>query len=288
MSSHREADAAIRVKELRASDRDLALEFLRPRARENLLLVDSLERLGTDPPLAEAAPEVLAAWREGRLVGIASLRPSLLIDDVAPPAVVDAFSPYVTRMRSGLVRSTPEIVERLWRHLGAKSLEAIVDRREKGYALDASRAHLAQRATEVEVRPAVREDVPELVVAARASLREENRPDPYDGAPAHFRRWVRGRMSRARVVEWDGRIAWVGYADVQRPEGWLIQGVYTFPAVRRRGFAAAGISALCAEAFEVGADHVQLAVVEDNEPGEALYHTLGFEPFCELRTVLFG
>jgi ribosomal protein S18 acetylase RimI-like enzyme len=41
------------------------------------------------------------------------------------------------------------------------------------------------------------------------------------------------------------------------------------------------------EAFASGASHVQLAVIKGNERALALYRELGFEPFAELRTILF-
>ena len=47
------------------------------------------------------------------------------------------------------------------------------------------------------------------------------------------------------------------------------------------------MSALMREAFEAGADHVQLAVVDGNRAAEALYRGLGFAPFDLLRTILF-
>ena len=62
------------------------------------------------------------------------------------------------------------------------------------------------------------------MIAARESLREEGRPDPFTGDVRGFRRWVSGRVPRARVVEHDGQVAFVGYADVRRSEGWLLQG----------------------------------------------------------------
>ena len=179
--------------------------------------------------------------------------------------------------------------------LGERDRAFLVDRAETAYELrrepttNTSPEPLsgAEVRTGVEVRTACESDLDELVAAARASLREEGRPDPFDGDPPGFRRWVRGRLSRARVVVAEGRIRFVGYADVRRPEGWLVQGVYTFPEARRRGFAAAGMSALIQEAFDAGADHVQLAVVSGNLAAVRLYEQLGFEPFARLRTVLF-
>jgi len=41
------------------------------------------------------------------------------------------------------------------------------------------------------------------------------------------------------------------------------------------------------EAFAMGAAHVQLAVVEGNVRASTLYRHLGFEPFSELRTILY-
>jgi predicted GNAT family acetyltransferase len=94
-------------------------------------------------------------------------------------------------------------------------------------------------------------------------------------------------VQRGRVVDHAGRVVFVGYADVQRADGWLLQGIYTWPDVRRRGLAASGTSDLCRRAFDDGADHVQLAVVEGNEAARTLYETLGFKPFARLRTILF-
>jgi ribosomal protein S18 acetylase RimI-like enzyme len=47
------------------------------------------------------------------------------------------------------------------------------------------------------------------------------------------------------------------------------------------------MSGLVQEAFAAGAAHVQLAVVAGNAEASRLYEGLGFEPFGELRTVLF-
>jgi ribosomal protein S18 acetylase RimI-like enzyme len=245
--------------------------------------------VGQAPTPSEQPPRVVAAWRGGELVGVASLRPSVVIDYAMSPEVLDVCLPYIASVETGLIKSAHRVVTPLWDRLRRRGRYALIDRGETAYWL---------RARDLEgvpgpsldglgLRSAVEEDLDELVFAARASLREEDRPDPFDGDPAGFRRWVRGRLHRARVVEHDGRVVFVGYADVRRPEGWLIQGVYTWPEERRRGFAAAGMRGIAREAVEAGADHIQLAVVEGNDPAIALYIGLGFEPFAELRTILF-
>jgi len=150
---------------------------------------------------------------------------------------------------SGLIRCDAEQAAELWARLVVRGRRAIVDRREAVLVLE--RAQLRDVATPagVTIRPAVPADLAPLVDAARASLREEGRPDPFLGDPKGFRRWVAARVGRARVAEIAGEVVWVGYADVRLAEGHLLQGVYTWPAHRRRGVAAAGVAALCHAAF---------------------------------------
>jgi GNAT superfamily N-acetyltransferase len=231
---------------------------------------------------------LVAAFAEGRIEGVLSLRPSVLLDARATPEAVEALAPQLEPLGAGLIRSPAASVDRLWAFLARAGRRAIVDRREIAERLDLHAATLAALPASPPLRGARDDDLDDLVIAARASLREEGRPDPFHGDPEGFRAWVHGRMERARLLEdADGRVVFVAYADVQRPEGWLLQGVYTWPDRRRRGFARGGVAALCREAAAAGAGHVQLAVVSGNEPAERLYRGLGFHPFLELRTILF-
>jgi RimJ/RimL family protein N-acetyltransferase len=233
-------------------------------------------------------PELVGAFAGERLVGVASLRPSILLDAGLDEAGLGVLLPILERASGGLVKSPDALVSRLWLRLEARGRRALLDRWEQACAVTPASLRLRAAAAGVEIRRAQREDLPALVHAARASLREEGRPDPHDGDPSGFRRWVQSRVSRATVATLDGRIGFVAYADVQRPEGWLLQGVYTWPALRRRGLAAQGVAALCRGAFQAGADHAQLAVVEGNLPAVRLYEELGFRPFERLRTILFA
>lgn len=276
-----------RAEALEPREGPAAIAHLRRDIPANLLLVDLCQNLVRPPRPREMPPRVLGLHRGAALEAVASLRPSIALDSQMPPEAVPALLPHFETLHSGLVKSAWHLVTPLWNSLAARGRKALVDRPESAFALRPEGFRAAQRPNGATTRSAVDSDLEELVVAARASLREEDRPDPFVGDPVGFRRWVQSRLHRARVVEVAGRVVFVGYADVRRPEGWLIQGVFTAPGMRRRGFAAAGMSALVAEAFAAGADHVQLAVVEGNEPAQRLYEALGFEGYARLRTVLF-
>jgi ribosomal protein S18 acetylase RimI-like enzyme len=275
------------VRALRPRDGRLAIERLRGNARDDLFLMDLVRQIGAPSP-AEVEAEVLGAWRGEELVGLASMRPTIVFDARLEDAVLDALVEPLATLAAGLVRSSPRCASPLWRRLAERGRRALVDRTEASLVLERGAARLEAPPAGVRVRGATAGDLEPLVEAARASLREEGRPDPFLGDPRGFRRWVAARLVRALVAEWEGAIAWVGYADVRLPEGWLLQGVYTWPTARRRGLALSGVSALCREAFAAGADHVQLSVVEGNAPALALYAKLGFRPHASLRTLLFA
>jgi ribosomal protein S18 acetylase RimI-like enzyme len=278
----------IRARILRDPDRARALEYLRADADENLVLLDYVERLGGVLDPGEMPSQIYGGFDGDRLVGVVLLRPCVAMSWGMTDRVLEALTPPLMRVPSGLMKSERRVVERTWKGLEALGRRSIIDRVEIGFRLLPDRMVPAEAASPGVARPARSEDLEELVYAARASLWEEDRPDPADGDPAGFRRWVQSRLSRARIVSEEGRMVFVAYADVRRPEGWLIQGVYTWPEARRRGFARRGMDSIIREAFASGASHVQLAVVEGNERASALYRELGFEPFEELRTILFS
>jgi predicted GNAT family acetyltransferase len=280
---------SVEARYLEDCARDDALAYLASDARSNLFLLDLVARFGAAPAPGETRTEIAVATRAGEIVGVAALHPSIVFDAAIEAEALEALIPFVEQLNVGLVKSSVESVDVLWARLSRGSeRRALVDRIETAYTLVSAAARFVAPNPSWLSRPAEKGDLEPLVYAARESLREEDRPDPFAGDVRSFRRWVRGRVGRARVVECEGRIVYVGYADVQRSDGWLLQGIYTWPEMRRRGFGRAGTSDLCREAFAEGAAHVQLAVVEGNEPARALYRGIGFEPFSRLRTILFA
>jgi ribosomal protein S18 acetylase RimI-like enzyme len=277
----------LKARLLKAADRAAAVALLEREPLHNLQLLDLASRLGERAVATEVTPQLVGAFRGRELLGVASLRPSLGVDFHADEQMLDLWMPFLEVVPSGLMKGSWDTVSSLWQRFSDSGRGFIVDRAETAYRASREKAVFVDAPPGVEVRCACQADLGDLVAAARASLREEGRPDPFDGDPVGFRRWVRGRLHRARVIVKEDRVLFVGYADVRRSEGWLVQGVYTFPEARRCGFASAGMSALVREAFDAGADHVQLAVVSGNAPAARLYEQLGFEAFGELRTVLF-
>jgi len=277
----------LRTRILGPQDREAALGVLAPSLHEDLFLVDAVLNLGRAASPREIQPLIYGAFADDRLCGIASLRPSMVFSTGMSDPAVEALLPLVRRIPSGLVKCDRHLVERIWKVLESVGRRAMIDRIEIAHRLIPEAMIAASPSLPGIARPARREDLEDLVYAARASLWEEDRPDPADGDPVGFRRWVESRLSRARVVSENGSIVFVSYADVRRTEGWLVQGVYTWPAARRQGYARRGMDSVIREAFACGASHVQLAVIEGNERASALYRHLGFEPFAELRTILF-
>jgi RimJ/RimL family protein N-acetyltransferase len=275
---------------LTSRDRAAVLEYLHRNPQLNLQLLDLIDHPKPAQGVfrgIDSEPIVLVAWEADQVEGVAALRPTLLFDAHLEPPALRAFLPFLTTIETGLLKSLDPVVTRLWDLLEERGSRSLIDRYEIAFAIRPGEESLTLIREDVILRSAREQDLEELVYAARASLREEGRPDPGERDPAGFERWVKSRIERARVVEYRGRLAFVAYADVRRPEGWLIQGVFTWPEFRRRGLAAAGMSGLVREAFAGGADHLQLAVVEGNKPALGLYRGLGFRAFGRLRTVLF-
>ena len=281
------AAEAFGSRRLETGDREAALALLACSVDENLVLIDVVSRLGGTLGPGEVPPQIYGAFDGDRLTALAALRPSIALSAGMTPAEINELLPYLLRVPSGLVKSDRHLVGPVWEALEAAGRHALIDRVEIAYLLRPDAIQPAAKDLPGVARPARLADLDELVYAARASLWEEDRPDPAEGDPAGFQRWVRGRLPRARIVAEDGRTVFVAYADVRRDEGWLVQGVYTWPEYRRRGFARRGMDFVVREAFSSGAAHVQLAVVEGNERASKLYEDLGFEAFCELRTILF-
>ncbi len=263
------------------------MAYLRDGLPDDLLLLDLVSE-SAQRDTANTWIQGMGVWEDDVLVGVGVLRPSVLLDSRIRGAAVEALCASIEGLPGGLLKSSEVQVEALWSRLEAFGHRALLDRMESGLLVRDSDRKRFPLPSGGRSRLAEDRDLDRLVEIARASLREEGRPDPGELDPRGFRHWVRSRLPRARVLEFDGEVAFVGYADVARAEGWLVQGVYTMPHWRGQGVGTAGMSALVDEAVEAGTDHVQLTVIDGNEPALRLYERLGFRSYGRIRTILFS
>src|SRR5262245_46460229 len=88
------------VRPLRRRDRARALRRLRDRARDDLFLIDLVRQVG-DPITPDVTSDVIAAWRGGELVGLASLRPTLVLESGLERRVLEAMMGTLSDLGSG-------------------------------------------------------------------------------------------------------------------------------------------------------------------------------------------
>lgn len=138
------------------------------------------------------------------------------------------------------------------------------------------------------VRPATRADVDALAIAAAAMHREEMGGDPAPVDPAAWR----SRMVSLVDLGWSW--AWIECDSVifkaelsaWTPEVVQIQGVYTHPARRRQGIAAAGLAAVCRTLLR-SVPVCSLYVNANNHTALRLYDRLGFRRAGDFATVFY-
>jgi hypothetical protein len=171
----------LHVRRLVRGDRSRALECLRARPDENLSLIDYACRLdGTLGP-GEVPPQLYGAFEGDRIEAIVALRPSVVFSSGMTDDAQSVLMPLVVRVPNGLIKSEHTLVNSIWSALEAAGREAVIDRVEIAYRLRPEAILPADPELPGVARPAREEDLEDLIHAARASLWEEDRPDPSDG-----------------------------------------------------------------------------------------------------------
>jgi predicted GNAT family acetyltransferase len=225
--------------------------------------------------------------RDDRVIGLCYLSSTgILMPAMSQPSSVEHLYG-IARTNPGLVRvivGERALVGALWARLTSLGLSARLSRDQVVYAVTRERFRPAQ--PPLPLRPADTGDLDALVSASAAMAREEAQDDPQSRNPGLFRERIRARVARGRdfVHIIDGELAFKGNIAALSEVGGQLEGIYTLPAMRRRGLARRGTSALTRWVLERTA-RASLLVNDDNDAARTLYASLGYEPVYASRTI---
>jgi len=225
-------------------------------------------------PPAREERVYLATWHDGAHAAAAVQRAdTALLVEASDPALAAHFADDLANDHPalhGIGGALPacEAFARRWRARTAR-----------GHVL---RAHLRHHVlTEVAsippapgaMRSARDDDLEWLVEASLAFVAEAGVPDP----PAQVRRQVPPGLAHGRYRIWDhdGRVAFAGWSDAGEREA-RVGPVYTPPALRRRGYAAALVAALSRELLAAGRARIFLAADVANPTAGGVYARIGY------------
>jgi GNAT superfamily N-acetyltransferase len=191
-------------------------------------------------------------------------------------AAVDAFVPVALRHagRCHAMVGARSPVSRLWRRLQSAGWRAHGIRRNAVYRVQRDELLPGPGAP---LRPARSDELEEVLEHAAAMYREDIGSDPLVDGPTAFRRRIVSRVERQQSYVWKEGGKFVFKADVGSRTRHTVQieGVWTPPSHRRRGYATRGLGELCRRLLgDVPA--VCLYVNEANTAARRLYEGLGF------------
>lgn len=202
-------------------------------------------------------------------------------------ATVDLFA-VETRRHPGMrsfVGPKPR-VDRLWDRVRAWHRPPTIARdRQPLYALQPNALRIER---DVDVRPATLADTDAIVEHSAEMMLGELGYDPREnraGFASGVRRAIEGGVWWVWVV--DGVLRFQCNVGARTRFTAQVQGVWTPPAARRRGYATLALGSICSRLLERN-ETLSLYVNDFNREAIALYERLGFVHVGDLATLLFG
>ena len=236
--------------------------------------------------IARGGDAVLWRTDAGRVAGFCYYGAQIVpqSDDAAAPA---AFAERAGRSPGARMIVGPRLgVEQFWTSASAIMRPPVAIRTSQPvYALERSR--LRGSRADADVQRATPGDLSDIVPNSARMIAGEIGGDP-KGASAEF------RLRTARIIDagwwWryrvDGNLAFMCNVGSASPFTAQLQGVWTPPEMRGKGFATRGLAAICDRLLD---EHPTLCLyVNDfNLPAIALYERVGFARAGEFATILF-
>jgi predicted GNAT family acetyltransferase len=145
-------------------------------------------------------------------------------------------------------------------------------------------------APDFRVKPVTPDQIDALLPACIAMFTEEVGVSPVgDDNGNSYRARVSELVHAGRAFAWfeDGHVVFKAEIGAVTEQACQIQGVWTHPALRGRGIAAAGMSAVVEYALRDFASVVSLYVNDYNAPARAVYRKVGFQEVGAFASILF-
>ena len=233
----------------------------------------------------------VAIWRgdAGTVTGACYIGAQIVVCADADEAI-DAFSVRARAVRSPRMLVGPRRnVERLWEHAARDLPKPTATRTSQPvYALEPGRLRdAASGADELDVARATLDELDEIVPNSAEMIAGE-----LGGPPHRAGTEFRGRTARIIDRGWwwraraGGTLAFMCNVGSASPYTAQLQGVWSPPAMRGRGYATRALAAICARLLDEF--HTLCLYVNDfNAPAIALYERVGFERVGEFQTILF-
>jgi predicted GNAT family acetyltransferase len=140
------------------------------------------------------------------------------------------------------------------------------------------------------VKPVTPDQIDTLLPACIAMFTEEVGVSPVgDDNGSSYRARVSELVHADRAFAWieDGHVVFKAEIGAVTDQACQIQGVWTHPALRGKGIAAAGMAAVVEYALRDFASVVSLYVNDYNAPARAVYRKVGFEEVGAFASILF-
>jgi len=269
------------LRRIGSDDRDAVLSYLDRAPYENAFLtwVLSSGLYGTGAP-------IFAAWKDGLVRGVIYLGPQIVISASDDEAREQLSTCLVHARRPSLVVGSLDDVQAIEAAVReAFGDPAVVRQRQLLYVLTPERLRPAPSAR---VRRAELADLDMVAYHAAAMTAEELGFDPRRADFAAFRDGTRRNIERGWSWIWteEGQLRFKVNVGAITSKTAQLQGVYTPPEYRGRGYASAGLHAVCKALF---AEHptLSLSVNDFNRTARRLYERLGFVEAGVMRTLIY-
>jgi uncharacterized protein len=269
------------VRRIRRTDDAAALAYLDRKPYENVFLSWGIGA----QRIAAFRPRTYVYDDGAQIAGVAFLGSHVVLA-AESNAVIEAFARLTVPAPERMIVAPRETVEYYWKIVEPRHAPIRLAR-ESQPVLAVDRATLRGDSAGMTVRRARPDEWETVASNSAAMICEELEYNPRTGS-AEFDGIVRNSIERGAwwVGEGDGTLCFFCSEGPYSAHTLQLQGIWTPPALRRKGYAARALFAIC-EALLGKHATLSLYVNDFNTPALELYAALGFKQVGEFSTLLF-